>query len=391
MAEIHCRHFNGYKPCGRGNVCERASCGSYQAVGQRILLVHLEAFGAVLRSTGLIAAIKRKYPSSQITWVTKAPAHHLLQNLKDLDRVLTLSPEDLLKLSVLSFDLALVVDKSLSASAVVKACAGVTEVRGFRVDEFNGAVVPANAEAHELWNLGLNDQLKFFDNQKSELQLVHESLALGPYARDEYQAVLSPDEQRISDLRRQSWRRGDAPIIGINTGCSATLPHKKLSVAGHCDLIGRILKHRRLKGCPIVLLGGPEDRERNEAIAKAMPVLLSPTDKGLRDGMASVAATDLVFSGDSLGMHMAIALKKWTVAWFGPSCHQEIDLFERGRKILTEAPCSPCWKRVCSKTDMCYDQVDFNAAVSALDEGLNWLTLSSRPHFPETSFSPSPF
>ena len=45
-------------------------------------------------------------------------------------------------------------------------------------------------------------------------------------------------------------------------------------------------------------------------------------------------ACDIVVSGDSLGMHMAIGLKKWVVAWFGPTCHQEIDLYDRGAKFL---------------------------------------------------------
>jgi heptosyltransferase-2 len=103
-----------------------------------------------------------------------------------------------------------------------------------------------------------------------------------------------------------------------------------------------------------------------------------------------MAAVDLVFSGDSLGMHMAIGLKKWVVAWFGPSCEQEIDLYGRGRKIMTKAPCSPCWRRVCEKPVMCYDQVDFKQAAEALAEGKVWLTSSSKPHSPEISFSPSP-
>ena len=42
----------------------------------------------------------------------------------------------------------------------------------------------------------------------------------------------------------------------------------------------------------------------------------------------TVAACDMVVSGDTLGMHMAIARGKFVVAWFGLSCAQEIDLFE---------------------------------------------------------------
>ena len=77
---IHCRHFNGYKPCGKHELCDNL-CPSMDIPVARILIVHLEALGAVVRSTSLLAAIKRQYPSSHITWVTQAPAHHLLKNM----------------------------------------------------------------------------------------------------------------------------------------------------------------------------------------------------------------------------------------------------------------------------------------------------------------------
>src|SRR5690606_3919172 len=113
----------------------------------------------------------------------------------------------------------------------------------------------------------------------------------------------------------------------------------------------------RLRDSVIVLLGGREDREDHVEIARQTSVILSPTDRGLRDGLISMGACDLVFSGDSLGLHMAIALRKWVVAWFGPTCEQEIDLYGRGVKLRTKAHCSPCWKRDCQQPVMCYDQV----------------------------------
>ncbi|MGE0526810.1 MAG: glycosyltransferase family 9 protein [Bdellovibrionales bacterium] len=387
MQEIHCRHFNGYKPCGKSDVCSRGTCTSYQSVHERILMVHLGALGAVLRSTSLLAAIKRKYPRSHITWITKAPAHHLLQGLNSIDRVLTLDPEDLLSLSALHFDLAFVIDKSLVAEGLLRRC-GADEVRGFRADA-SGAIVPANSQARELWEIGLSNQKKFFINTKTEQHLVHEALALGPYTRDEYQIALSTAEIQQVESRRRQWSPEGAPIIGINTGCSGVLPAKRLSVEGHRALISKILRDSRFAGCSLVLLGGPEDTERNELMAKGLPVTLSPTTRGLRDGLASVAACDLVMTGDSLGMHMAIGLKKWVVAWFGPSCAQEVDLYGRGEKVRTLAPCSPCWKRVCQQPVMCYDQVDFDHCMTALSEGLCWLTSSSKPHSREISSSPS--
>ncbi len=376
MSETSCRHFNGYKPCNKNSVCSRGSCGHYASVATRVLVIHLEALGAVLRSTSLIKAIRHKYPKAQVTWVTKAPAHHLLQGL-EIDRVLGIGQEDLLQLEALQFDVGLVIDKSLVAAGLVKRTS-IEKLVGFKVNS-GGAVVPANSEAKELWELGLSDHKKFFVNQKSEQQLVHESLALGPYRRDEYQAKFSFMEMSQVAQRRHRWSPAGREIIGINTGCSTMLPHKKMSVEGQRKLIQEIQTDSRFRGMPIVLLGGPEDCERNEAIGRGLMVYQSPTTSGIRDGLISVGACDLVFTGDSLGMHMAIALKKWVVAWFGPSCQQEIDLYGRGAKILTKASCSPCWKRSCDKPLMCYDQVDFLEIRNALAQGIVETPLHKEP------------
>jgi heptosyltransferase II len=382
MAEIHCRYFSGYKPCSKGEVCERSQCSSYSRVEHRILIIHLGALGAVLRSTSLIAAVRRKYPRAHITWATETPAL-----TAGVDRVVT---KPYLELRALKFDIAMVIDKSLEAAGIL-AMTEAREVFGFRAHPYSGAIIPANPEAHELWGLGLSNHQKFFVNEKSEQRLVHEALALGPYARDEYMVELSAGERALADMRRRQWSPEGAPVIGINTGCSGTIQAKKLSVEGTRQLITRILHDMRFSGSSVVLLGGPEDTERNEQIARDLPVIQSPTRKGLRDGLASVEACDVIFSGDSLGMHMGIALKKWVVAWFGPTCAQEIDLYGRGVKVQTQAACAPCWKRVCGQKVMCYDQVDFDKVVNGIHQGFEWLTSSSKPHSPETSFSPSPY
>ncbi|MES3037413.1 MAG: glycosyltransferase family 9 protein [Bdellovibrionota bacterium] len=145
------------------------------------------------------------------------------------------------------------------------------------------------------------------------------------------------------------------------------MPAKKLSVSFQRALIKEMLAHYPVQ---IILLGGREDTLRNQAIGAGLPVIQSSTDKGIKDGLISIAACDVVITGDSLGMHLAIAMEKFVVAWFGPSCAHEIELYGRGKKILTKAPCSPCWKRSCQKPSMCYDQVDAAEILAAVSEGL---------------------
>lgn len=364
MAIVDCRYFSGYKPCSKNESCD-SGCQHKDIPALSILVVHLGALGAVVRSTSLLRAMKRKYPSSMITWVTDAPAHHLLKNHPAIDRVLTTSEADLLQLSSLEFEIGFVIDKSLKACGVVNRTK-VDQVFGFKAQGRNGAIVPATPAATELWELGLDNHKKFFVNQKPETQLMMEALEIGPYRRDEYWLPLTQEEEHRAHERRSEWLRvnGKDLIVGLNTGCSNVIAAKKWTVEFHRMVITNILKE--IPRAEIVLLGGPEDTERNQRIARGLPVVSSATESGLRDGLVSVAACDVVVTGDSLGMHMAIAQKKQVVAWFGPTCAHEIDIYDRGFKLLAQSPCSPCWKRTCEKSIMCYDQVSLEEVLNAL-------------------------
>lgn len=381
MAASECRHFNGYKPCGKIDslkaTCD-SKCAHYAKSGERILLIHLGALGAVVRSTALLPAIQRRYPQAHVTWITEAPADILLKEHPLVDRVLVANHDGLVALRALEFDIAFVVDKSLKASGVLKSTS-VNEVYGY-VANSAGAILPATPAARESWELGTSDHLKFHVNRKTETQLVHEALELGPWMRDPYALFLNARERREVEVRRRLFSRGnDAAVIGFNTGCAPTIPYKKLSIDAHVELLA--LLHSRLPMNPVVLLGGKEDTARNQAIAakartRGLAVLESSTDQGLRDGMISVAACDVVVTGDSLGMHMALGFEKAVVAWFGPTCAHEIDLYG-GEAVLTKAPCAPCWKRSCEKPVMCYDQVDLFEMASAVESQMMRVRLST--------------
>jgi heptosyltransferase-2 len=374
MIQNQCRHFSGYKLCGKNSECS-ARCPHLDPVASSVLIVHLGALGAVVRATALLPDIRRKYPRSLVTWVTDKPADQLLRGHGDIDRVLTSTSEDLLLLKALKFDAAIIIDKSLKAAAILQHT-HARHVFGFRADPQNGAILPATKAASELWHLGLSNQKKFFENQKTELQLMLEAFELRSAQEKpvtdlpKYNLPLNAAEVRLQEKRHEEWELNpDQPIIGINTGCSNVIAAKKLTIEFQREIIKKLLRQGFEN---IVLLGGPEDTERNFQIGTGLPVFQSPTTMGLRDGLISVAACDLVLTGDSLGMHMAIAAEKYVIAWFGPTCAQEIELYGRGIKLQTKAACAPCWKRTCDQTEMCYDQVSLSDIMKAIEQGHSW-------------------
>ena len=111
-----CRYFNGYKPCARYKTCEK--CDRFSPMGTKVLIISLEAMGSVLRTTTLLKPIKRKYPQSFITWVTKERAAAVLENNPYIDRVMPFRFESYAVLQAQSFDILMNADKSKEAASL---------------------------------------------------------------------------------------------------------------------------------------------------------------------------------------------------------------------------------------------------------------------------------
>lgn len=353
-----CIHFDGYKPCFPGEDCTEV-CQHPTPFGTRILIINLDAMGDVLMTTAQLPGIKRQFPQSAITWITLRNAVPLLENNPYLYRVIEWNDENRMILQREEFDLVLDADKSKASCAFVETLRA-SEIRGFRLNRF-GQIVPAQNEAWYNYTLGLNDHLKFRMNQKTGQEILAESWSI-PYQRDEYTLVLTDEEQQFCARKKVEWYlEDDRPVVGFNTGCSHLYPNKKMTVEQHIRLIEALAA---VDGLRILLLGGKEDAERNARIFNAAKhlgerVIKTPTTEGVRRGLCYVNLADAVITGDSFGMHAAIALRKQVLVWFGVSCWAEIDLYDRGKKFFPEDLfCSPCWKKKCPYHLECISMID---------------------------------
>ncbi|WP_025321512.1 glycosyltransferase family 9 protein [Deferrisoma camini] len=355
-----CRYFTGYKPCRFRRLCD--GCPEYRPRGTRILLINLDAMGDVVRTTALLPALKRVYPQSFVSWVTLKNAAPILEHNPYVDEVLLYGPDTVLELEPRRFELVLNVDKTRRSAALAQRVQAA-ERRGFGVNE-HGAIVPLTPEAGYQYWTGLDDDLKFHRNRKSEQQMLAETMGL-EFRRDPYVLVLGPEERSFVERTRRAWGLGGEVVVGLNTGCSTLFPYKKLPVEYQARLAEELVD--RFPGVRVLLLGGPEDAERNREIARLTraPVLETPCTEGLRRGIQYMDLADVVITGDSLGMHLAIGLGKRVVAWFGLTCEQEIDFFDRGEAVLARVDCRPCWRRACNRPVKCYERVDMEELLGA--------------------------
>ncbi|MBI3194871.1 MAG: glycosyltransferase family 9 protein [Ignavibacteriae bacterium] len=380
-----CKHFTGYKPCFPNTNCLE-ECVDPQPRGTRILIINLEAMGNVLVTTSLLPAIKRKYKQSTVYWITLKNAYRLLDNNPYIDKAFVWEPESWLKLQAMEFDVVMNIDKSVQAGAFIMSL-NATKKLGYGLNK-NGIIIPLNKEAEYNYRLGLDDELKFRINQKPNTQLLTEAMGL-KWKRDEYVLNLTEEEMAYCSFYKQKILRDDIEsrianfelknksairnpqseikVVGLNSGCSLLYPNKKMTIDQHVILINELSKQENLK---LVLLGGPEDTERNAEIVRRVDdkVVDTPTTEGLRRGICYENICDVVISGDSFGMHVAIGLKKHVIAWFGVSCPQEIDLYERGVKLIPESlHCSPCWKHQCPYNLECVQMIDLEKIVMEVD------------------------
>jgi ADP-heptose:LPS heptosyltransferase len=350
-----CKHFTGYKPCFPGTACYK-ECVDHQPIGKKILIVNLDAMGAVVQTTAMLPAIKRKYPNSHISWITLKNAYRLLDNNPYLDAVYVWEPENWMILQQMQFDIVYQTDKT-KRSCAFAGTLNAKETIGFGLNA-NGKIIPLNPEAEYSYILGLDDELKFRKNTLYGTQILQESMKL-KYKRDEYVLELSSEEKEFcAAYKKEHNLNSNAFIVGFNTGCSYLYENKKMTIDQHVELINAMSS---IKGVKLVLVGGPEDTERNAEIVRRVgnAVVSTPTTEGVRRGICYENICDVIITGDSFGMHVAIGLKKHVIAWFGLSCWSEIDLYDRGIKLIPEGLfCAPCWKRKCPYNLECIQMID---------------------------------
>jgi len=348
-----CRFFLGYKPCVFRREC--ADCPHYAPFGARILVIKLAAMGDVLRTTPLLRGLKSSHGDCQITWLTEASVIPMLKGIPEIDRLLPYNLETAFQLATESFDLLYCFDKEPKATALAMNIRAVKKA-GFGMNEYGG-VMPLNAESEYTFELGINDRLKFRQNRKTYPELIFDCAGI-PYRE--------PQEYIITDLAEeilwaQDYLAGlavgpDDLKIGLNTGAGDVFATKKWTEEGYARLADRFAVEL---GAKVLLLGGPSERERNDRIAVA--ARHSPCDTGtdhsIRRFSGIVGNCDLLVTGDTLAMHIAIALKVPVLAILGPTCHQEIELYGRGSMIVSDFDCSPCYLGVCPRETTCMDAI----------------------------------
>ncbi len=333
---------------------------------KNILLIKLGAIGDVLRTTALLEGIKEKYSDGKIIWLTSKSAKEVLLNNPLIDEIILMNENAKAELLKKRFDVVINLDEEKDVCEI--ASKSGKEIIGFYLSR-EGKVLPTKSAErwYEMSALGeypMNNILKKA-NKKTHLELMSDILEI-PYKKREEIFNLTNEEKKFGEefAKRNSIDRKKI-LIGVNTGAGGRWTYKKLSIEKTAELID--LMSVKLNA-NILLLGGPEEDERNAKIKSLSKTKIydGGTKNTIREFASMINLCDLIISSDSLAMHIAIALRKHIIVFFGPTSMAEIEIYDRGKKLEAPIECVCCYLSKCRKSPTCMDLLSVDVMFDAV-------------------------
>jgi len=332
----------------------------------KVLLVKLGALGDVLRTTPLLEGLRKKYGACDVTWLVEGRHRSVLERNPLIKRLQSLESDRDWKSD--SYDLVINLDKEPEALDAFMEARG-DKKKGFGRDS-KGQLCAADDQSDYAYRLGVDDELKFRLNQKSYQEISFEQVGLR-FEKEEYQ--FSPEERDLTMAREALKSRGFQPkkgarVVGINTGSGTRFAGKRLPIESYKLLAEKLAGEL---GATVFLLGGQDEIERNAWIARSVRTAVIDTGSHPIPVFAGIVGhCDLVITGDTTALHIAVAVKTPVLSYFASTCAPEIELYGRGRKIVSSIQCAPCYKKICPIDEQCMKDMDVELFVRHADEML---------------------
>jgi heptosyltransferase-2 len=343
-----CRHFRGDIPCRphkkHGYHCQ--NCPEYSPARENILIIKLGAIGDVIRTTPLIKRIKQEFPKCMLWWITNSP--EVIPS--SVDKVLPFNLESIISLRSVHFFKIINLDKDHHA------CALASQLEADYIDGFTmveGKPMPANQRAMHKYLTGLFDDVNKA-NTKNYLQEIFEICGY-KFSGEEYELELKV--QKIWDIPNRS-----KAVIGLNTGCGA----RWVSRLWREDYWIELIKLLQKEGFTPMLLGGEQEHKQNTYFAEQTGALYFGY-YDLNTFISLVNECDLVVTAVTMGLHIAIGLRKKVVLMNNIFNKNEFELYGRGIIVEPDIECKCFFSPKCTNEEyFCLDHLPPNKIFSAV-------------------------
>jgi heptosyltransferase-2 len=186
--------------------------------------------------------------------------------------------------------------------------------------------------AKDKWLTGLFDDL----NKRNPKSYVEEIFEMAGFEFQGEKYILEQQEHFGAPIEEK------APLIGLNTGCGEMWPTRLWSEEKWIALAKALKK----KDLGIILLGGPNEDEKNKHIReKSGASYLGHFP--LKEFISLIGRCDLIVTSVTLAMHIAIGLEKKLVVLNNIFNKYEFELYGLGQIVEPNFDCLCCFKREC--------------------------------------------
>ena len=343
-----CFHFRGDIPCAphkqHGVHC--SDCAYFTAGRDAILIIKLGATGDVIRTTPLLRRLEREFPGRRVFWLTHSP-----EVLPDTVTALLPNALSLEILRATRFEAVINLDKDLEACALAAGlAAGATY--GFTLR--NGKPAPCNDMALPKFLRGIFDDVSQANTESYPQEIF--AICGWEFAGEEYVLPTVPDVQ-IPALHT------GGVVVGLNTGCGERWTSRLWATERWAELITRI----QAAGLTPLLLGGRHELARNQELQHLTGAALAePAPLGAFFGVMNNC--HVVVTGVTMGLHIAVGLKKRVVLMNNIFNPQEFDLYGRGEIVSPDRTCTCYYRPTCRNEEYrCMEHLPADVVFQAVE------------------------
>lgn len=336
---------------------------------KNILIIRSGSIGDVLMTTPLVAAIKQKFPDSNIDYLVGEYSSKILLNNQDINNIITFDENIIFRRKLKDiaylrstikknkYDLAFIMDKSWQWGFFASLC-GIKYRIGF---DRKGEGFANNLNG-------------YFDGTKYELEYNNELAKLiGVEVKDSQMKFNISKEDRsfanefIRKNKKKMFIVGLAPGGAKNPG--QTMEVKRPPRSKYAKLCNELINES-----DIILFGSKDDKESAEELMKLMKD--KPIDMTGKLTLSQTAAViekcDLFISHDTGLMHITAAMKTPQIALFGPTSPERFAP-RKAMIIVAEQKCKPCYDIYgnFNKDCKCIDSIDIEKTIKVARNMLN--------------------
>lgn len=329
------------------------------AAPQNILIVRLSAIGDIVMASGLIPALKARFPHARISWLAEPVGASLLQHNPNLDEVILWPRQEwssLLKqkrylalyktvrqfrrqLKAKGYDLVLDTQGLLKSALLARMTSAPRRI-GLGSKEGGQWLM------HETMPRHLNDMIS------SEYRDIAEYL--GTAAEDFKMQLIAGDSNQLEAQALLTGAIAEQEFVAL---CPFTTRPQKHWIEDYWPQLVKLIQQKL--HLPCVVLGGPDNQKDASRIFANLDQVHNFAGKtNLLQTSEIIAKSRLLIGVDTGITHMGIAHNVPTVAIFGSTRPYLKTPNKNAVVIYDDLPCAPCKRRpTCDNRFDCMQQI----------------------------------